>query len=148
MYETIALFFKIILTISIYIFIFGIAHLIYRDIKNLYKPASYDNTVPYLKLINLPDAFSFPVRDTYILDKDRMTIGRKNKNYIVIHDPYLSSEHLAISRQQNNYYIADLHSSNGTYLNGILLAADENVLLHNGDKLDIGQVSFLFVYNR
>ncbi|ACA99018.1 MULTISPECIES: FHA domain-containing protein [Cyanophyceae] len=45
------------------------------------------------------------------------------------------------------YYILDVGSSNGTYLNGVLLEPKEKHLLQNGDRLDFGRgekVSLIF----
>ena len=53
----------------------------------------------------------------YLLDKERMTIGRKPHNDIQLDDSTVSGEHAAFLALQN-IYVEDLGSTNGTLLNG------------------------------
>jgi pSer/pThr/pTyr-binding forkhead associated (FHA) protein len=50
-------------------------------------------------------------------DKDTITIGRNNNCDIHINNLGVSKEHAAITRQNGNYVIEDLNSTNGTLLN-------------------------------
>ena len=50
-------------------------------------------------------------------DKDTITIGRNNNCDIQINNLGVSKKHAAITRQNGNYYIEDLNSTNGTLLN-------------------------------
>lgn len=45
-----------------------------------------------------------------------ITIGRGPENVLSIPDPYISWFHLRILRKNNEYYIEDVGSSNGTYI--------------------------------
>ena len=47
-----------------------------------------------------------------------LTIGRNTDNNIVINDPSVSRNHAQLSKQSNTYFIKDLGSSNGTFING------------------------------
>lgn len=52
------------------------------------------------------------------LDKDRMTLGRKPDNDIVLPHPAMSGSHAAFNFIMNDVFVEDLGSTNGTYVNG------------------------------
>ncbi|MBV9079847.1 MAG: FHA domain-containing protein [Elusimicrobia bacterium] len=52
------------------------------------------------------------------LFKERMTIGRKPDNDIVIGHPTISGSHGVIRREGEKFVIEDLNSTNGTFVNG------------------------------
>lgn len=61
---------------------------------------------------------------------------------------FVSRLHAEIQVKQNTYYLVDLGSSNGTYLNNIKLEPTKCYPLKLGDKIDLGhgsRVTFLFL---
>jgi pSer/pThr/pTyr-binding forkhead associated (FHA) protein len=72
------------------------------------------------------------------VDQPIMTIGRDRERPICIPDESVSRLHAQIVRQQVGYFVSDLHSSNGTFLNGDLLIAPS--LLSPGDILRVGAI--------
>ncbi len=146
MFELISSILKYIFAVIIYLFIFGVIRLIYLDIKsmNARKTIIFENR-PYLKLINQREALDFKIEETYVL-KERMSVGRKNSNDIVVKDPFISGKHAEFAIIDGEYTLRDLGSTNGTFLNGAQLD-DSKVFLHDGDKIHIGQVDFLYVRN-
>ncbi len=52
------------------------------------------------------------------LEKDETTIGRKPSNDIMIDHPTISGFHAKIRKKENAFFIEDLNSTNGTFLNG------------------------------
>jgi predicted component of type VI protein secretion system len=52
------------------------------------------------------------------LHKERLTIGRASHNDVVIDHPTVSSEHAVIVALQNEPFLEDLGSTNGTKVNG------------------------------
>jgi len=77
----------------------------------------------------------------FVLDQERITIGRKPSNVIHIDDPTVSGEHAAILMLQNAY-VEDLGSTNGTNLNGKPVTKRQ---LNHGDVIKIGRHEFKFV---
>jgi len=66
------------------------------------------------------------------------TLGRDVNNAIVIDDPFASSDHAVLTYRGRSWYVEDLGSTNGTFLNG---RAVEGVSpLGFGDEVSIGQV--------
>ena len=79
----------------------------------------------------------------FILNDDEFTIGRDVKNNIVIDLDNVSRRHAKISTRQGKSFVADLGSTNGTYLN------DQEVLeetpLRTGDYVKVGGSIFKFL---
>lgn len=142
MFNVLSLVFRYLFILLIYLFMFGIIRLIYLDIKNMSGGLATHHT--YLKLINRKDMLPFKVKEVYNL-ADTVTIGRGNNNDIVIKDPYISNQHLKITLDENSYFLEDLDSANGTYLNGDRVL--DVVKLKNGDRIRLGQIEFLYVSN-
>lgn len=72
-----------------------------------------------------------------------MDTGKKNE--VVVRDPdrLVSRFHLEVHKRKNLYYVIDLDSSNGTYLNGRRLPAGAATRLRSGDRLALANaVSF------
>lgn len=132
-----------IFVIVIYIFIFLIIRMIAKDIRTMYRKKTGELAGAYLKLINLRHELQYYVEESYEISEDEI-IGRGRKCDIVIGDKYLSGKHLRIFKVSGKFYIEDLESTNGTYLNGNPLG-DKAVELLDGDKISFGRTNFLFV---
>ena len=59
----------------------------------------------------------------------------------------VSREHALITFTAAGWTVEDLSSTNGVWVNNTKLAAHEPHLLHNGDMVELGQLT-LFVYFR
>lgn len=140
MYNILAILFKYIFIVIIYLFIFSIIRLIYLDIRGM-DGISTDDRV-YLKLINRKDSLPFKIKEYYSID-EAITLGRHGDNNIVIKDPFVSKRHFQIIEDEGEFYLEDLNSANGTYLNGDKIF--DVVKLNDGDIIRIGQLEFLFV---
>jgi pSer/pThr/pTyr-binding forkhead associated (FHA) protein len=103
------------------------------------------NRLPCLKLLNR-DALELEAEERYVLQDD-MTIGRDSGNNITINDSFLSERHAMFMRQDRSYFIKDLGSTNGTFVNSEKLD-DTPVQLIDGDKIQIGQLDLLYVSGR
>lgn len=77
----------------------------------------------------------------YLLEKDRITIGRNSHNDIVLNEQVVSGEHAAV-QLQDGAWATDLGSTNGTYVNGQLIKKQS--LQHN-DVITIGSHELRFV---
>lgn len=78
------------------------------------------------------------------LEKERYIIGREPGADIVIPDRRISRQHAEIVRREDKYFLRDLGSKNGTYLNGDRLETAR--LLKDDDELHLAlAVRFRFV---
>ena len=72
----------------------------------------------------------------YLLDEDKVTVGRDPSNDIMLDDGTVSREHAVFIRENGRYRIEDVGSLNGTYVNRRRV---DSVELHSGDELMIGK---------
>jgi pSer/pThr/pTyr-binding forkhead associated (FHA) protein len=78
---------------------------------------------------------------THDLPEEKTTVGRLPENMLQIEDASVSSRHAEILFENNAWFIRDIGSTNGTYLNG---AKIEHALLNHGDELRFGSVVSLY----
>ncbi len=78
------------------------------------------------------------------LDDDDVTVGRADTNTIVLGNGLVSRRHALFGRDRDGYYVRDLGSRNGTYLNGEQLR-DDTRRLRPGDSLTIGSEPIRFL---
>lgn len=72
----------------------------------------------------------------WILDRERMILGREEDCDICIPLRQISRQHVAFTREASDHYlIEDLNSKNGTWVNGVRLEGTR--LLGDGDELYI-----------
>lgn len=144
MYALISDIIKYAFVIAVYIFIYSVVRLVYLDISDAKRMSiAEDEGFGYLKLINLRKELNFRVYESYSL-RETTIIGRSKKCNIYINNPYLSKEHARITYVEDKFYIEDLGSTNGTFLNGKELG-NRPVRIKDNDKITFGDLSFLFV---
>jgi pSer/pThr/pTyr-binding forkhead associated (FHA) protein len=73
------------------------------------------------------------------------TIGRAPLNHIIINDPAVSAQHALIARSAGFFRLQDLHSTNGTQVNGVPVSEVE---LKDGDKIRFGSIVAVFAEGR
>lgn len=62
----------------------------------------------------------------------------------VVEHATVSRIHCKIYAEEENYFITDLNSTNGTILNGEVLVPNNKNQLHLGDEIQIGHVTYVF----
>ncbi len=75
-------------------------------------------------------------------DKDALTVGRKADNDIVIDNPAISGHHCRISVQGGTYFVEDLESTNGTFVNEKRIKKSG---LHNNDVVGVAKHAIVFL---
>ena len=75
------------------------------------------------------------------LTSDSFTIGRKSGNDLVIEDPAVSGHHARISKIHAVYFIEDLKSTNGTFVNDKRIDRHQ---LRDTDVVTIGRHRIIF----
>lgn len=73
----------------------------------------------------------------------KTTIGRATDNDVVIDNKLASRHHALIQKIKDAFFIKDLDSANGTWLNGSRIPADKYVKLHLNDTLTIGKTNLI-----
>jgi hypothetical protein len=82
------------------------------------------------------------VLQEYVLGKERMTIGRKPHNDIVIDNLAVSGEHAAIVTILNDSFLEDMNSTNGVIVNGAVV---KKHFLQNNDLIEIGKYKLKYI---
>ncbi|HKZ87081.1 MAG TPA: caspase family protein [Anaerolineae bacterium] len=70
------------------------------------------------------------------------TIGRNDGLEVTIRDTLISRRHARITRRDNEYFIEDLLSANGTFVNGKKLVEPQT--MKDGDQIAIGDTVLIF----
>ncbi len=86
--------------------------------------------------------FNKSVLKVFQSDKAEITIGRNLKNDLQIDNLAVSNFHARIQRAQDKYFIEDLNSTNGTFVNEEKVTKCE---LQDGDTAGIGKHSLTFL---
>lgn len=73
--------------------------------------------------------------DQWALIKDEMILGRDESCDIMLQERQISRHHIRIFREGNQFYIEDLDSKNGTWVNGIQIKGIRE--LHHNDEIQL-----------
>jgi len=80
----------------------------------------------------------------YTLTPSEITLGRSSINFLAVADPEVSRRHACIRHEDNRYYIEDIGSTNGTFVNGRRITG--KIALKNGDEFRLGEtITFQFI---
>lgn len=76
------------------------------------------------------------------------TIGKGSNCDLVLQNPIISRLHCRISCSLDNnmtsYFLEDLNSTNGTYINGVLISPYKKCNLISGDNVTFGHLTYIF----
>jgi hypothetical protein len=80
--------------------------------------------------------------ETFTLEGEKVAIGRSPECEIFLDDVTVSRRHAVVARQDDGFYINDLGSLNGTYVNRRRV---ESAKLSDGDDVQIGKYRLTFL---
>jgi pSer/pThr/pTyr-binding forkhead associated (FHA) protein len=78
---------------------------------------------------------------TFMLETGTTTIGRNPGCHVFLDDVTVSRHHAEFRRQEDGFYVHDVGSLNGTYVNGERVDATK---LASGDEVQIGKFKLVF----
>jgi pSer/pThr/pTyr-binding forkhead associated (FHA) protein len=82
------------------------------------------------------------VGESFPLEGDRMTVGRRPDSDVFLDDVTVSRDHALVVKRGGDFYLDDLGSLNGTYCNRRRI---ESHKLADGDELQIGKYKLTFL---
>jgi pSer/pThr/pTyr-binding forkhead associated (FHA) protein len=80
--------------------------------------------------------------ETFLINGDRLTVGRRPDSDIFLDDITVSRDHAILVRRGGDYYLDDCGSLNGTYVNRRRI---ESHRLNDGDELQVGKYKLAFL---
>ncbi len=84
-------------------------------------------------------------KQLFRLDQSKIGIGREPTNYIVLSSKAVSRNHAEILHEGEQFFIRDLASTHGTFLNKNKIPSKEKILLRSSDSLFMGDFELTFV---
>jgi len=105
--------------------------------KEIVKPKLLDrglegrNLQYFIEIIEGPD-----IGEKFSLKKGEIFIGRHGQCELVLHDPEVSRRHLKIASGEVGWWLDDLGSTNGSFVNGQRITQQT---VAPGDRIQIGQ---------
>jgi hypothetical protein len=82
------------------------------------------------------------VGESFPLQGDRMTVGRRPDSDVFLDDVTVSRDHALIVRRNGGFWLDDLGSLNGTYVNRRRIDSHR---LEDGDELQVGKYKLTFL---
>ncbi len=82
------------------------------------------------------------VGESFTLEGERMTIGRRPDSDVFLDDVTVSRDHALLVRRGGEFHLDDLGSLNGTYVNRRRI---ESQKLADGDELQVGKYKLTFL---
>jgi hypothetical protein len=120
----------------LYLFLFAVVRILVRDLRAAAREPGTE--LGRLHVLASPGGEP-PAGAVFGLDA-LTTLGRDVNNTIVVEDPFASAEHAVLSFRGRTWYVEDVGSTNGTYVNGGRV--DGVAPIGFGDELQVGQVRF------
>lgn len=120
----------------LYVFLFRVVRTLLRDLRAAAREPT--TTMGRLVVLASPGAEP-PAGHVFALDAIS-TLGRDVNNSIVVDDPFASAEHAVLTFRGSAWYVEDLGSTNGSFVNGHPVSGVATIGF--GDELQVGQVRF------
>ena len=118
----------------LYLFLFRIARALIGDLR----AAAREPGAELGRLVVVTSPGGEPAEGTSLALDAIATIGRDVNNAVVVEDQFVSAEHAILTFRGRNWYVEDLGSTNGTFVNGS--PVDGVAPLGFGDVVQVGQV--------
>lgn len=124
---------RIAFLVLLYLVLFAVVRVLLRDLR----AAARDHAALGRLVVVASPAGEPPVGMAFDLDAVT-TLGRDVNNTIVIDDPFASAEHASLTYRGRSWFVEDLGSTNGTYVNGAPI--DGLSPIGFGDEIQVGEV--------
>jgi len=79
---------------------------------------------------------------TFLLEGDETTMGRDTDSAVFLDDVTVSRKHAVVERHDDEWFVVDRGSLNGTYVNGEQV---DRTKLTTGDEVQIGKFKLVFL---
>ena len=125
---------RLLFLAMLYVFLWMVVRALLRDLRAAAREPTTE--LGRLVVVASPGGEPFPGA-TFALDAIT-SLGRDVNNSIVLDDDFASASHAALTYRGRAWYVEDLGSTNGTFVNGSQV--DGLAPIAFGDEIQIGQV--------
>jgi hypothetical protein len=129
---------RIALAVCLYAFLALILIILWRDLRAAHSFGAVLGPRPVLQRIRDDGTPS----QLYSLSKDSCLIGRSSSVEIPLADETVSAVHARVWKEGDRWWLEDLDSRNGTFLNQIPVA--KSAVLCSGDRIRTGRILLEF----
>jgi pSer/pThr/pTyr-binding forkhead associated (FHA) protein len=126
---------RILLIASLYGLLGWAFYTLWRDLRRQVDVAAIQ-IVPLLTLSGEGETLA-----VHNFHQEEVQVGRDPAADLCLDHPTISARHARLSYHHSQWWVEDLHSKNGTFLNGEPVM--EPMVITQGDKLGFGQVSLI-----
>jgi pSer/pThr/pTyr-binding forkhead associated (FHA) protein len=127
---------RLLFLLLLYVFLYRVVRTLLGDLR----AATREPTATMGRFVVVASPGSEPPEGHVFALDAITTLGRDVNNSIVVDDPFASAEHAVLTFRGSAWYVEDLGSTNGSYVNGHPVAGV--AIIGFGDELQIGQVRF------
>ena len=126
---------RILLITSLYGLLGWAFYTLWRDLRRQVDVAA----IPIVPLLTLSGEGE--TLEVHNFHQEEVQVGRDPAADLCLDHPTISARHARLSYHHSQWWVEDLHSKNGTFLNGEPVM--EPMVITQGDKLGFGQVSLI-----
>lgn len=131
------LFIRVVIAVCLYAFAGFAVYTLWRELKYA-DERRITEIVPSISINYLDSA-----EQTTTFTQQEITLGRESGNDLVITDETVSLHHAKLSHRHRQWWLEDLQSTNGTFLNSERIYTPTVIV--SGDEVILGNVSLLIM---
>lgn len=100
----------------------------------------------YVQAASFPSLTRTMTQERIQINKPVYRIGKEKSyvDYFISNNPLISRSHADIITRSGKYYVKDLNSKNRTFINGWDIGVNNEVQIHEGDRLTLANEDFIF----
>jgi len=137
MSAVLVLFVRIIIAVCLYVFAGYAIYTLWKELKYA-NERRIAEIIPSISINYLDSA-----EQTTTFSQNEITMGRETSNDLIISDETVSSHHAKLSHRHRQWWLEDLQSTNGTFLNNERIYTPTVIV--SGDEVILGNVSLLIM---
>jgi pSer/pThr/pTyr-binding forkhead associated (FHA) protein len=127
------------LLLALYLFLGAALYLIWVDLRGRSRGEDQPRIPPITLIRRAEDGPGQPERATRFSEHD-IIIGRDPASACHLEDKTISARHTRLAYHHGQWWVEDLHSTNGTFLNHQPVV--EPLVVTTGDEIRCGEVTF------
>lgn len=108
------------------------------DIAKLSEEPSYSQSIPTLTRCKTGESVKIN-RNSFVIGSSKEMV-----DYCVQYNSGISRTHICIMKFTDGYYVSDLDTTNGTYVNNMKVGSDRYVKLSDGSVIKMADEEFIF----